>query len=118
MTTGEKLVLINTNDELSGYFFELADGKNKLLKKVSTKFKKEIPAPNTLIPGIPAKFEKQSPNYYIKTNQNLIKVPKNSKELLSHFPENKTDLEKFIKTNKINIKQEIDLIKLVNFLNQ
>ncbi|MDR2206443.1 MAG: hypothetical protein LBE36_09875 [Flavobacteriaceae bacterium] len=114
----ETLVFVNTYNEFTGYFFELASGKNRLLKKVTTKFKPEIPASNHLIPAIPAKFEKQTPIYFIKTEKDVIKIPKNIKELLNFFPENKDDINSFVKSNKIKLNQEVDLVKLVNFLNR
>ena len=118
-TTNEKLVLVNTNNEYSGYFFELVGGKNRLLKKLSTKFKNEVPAPNTLISGTPAKFEVQRPIYFIKTAENVMKVTKKADDLLSALPADKKDAAKdFIKTNKIKLNDELDLIKLVTFLNK
>jgi len=118
-TTQEKLVLVNTNNEYSGYFFELVGGKNRLLKKISTKFKDEIPAPNSLVSAIPAKFEVQKPIYFIKTDDNVIKVTKKADDLLNDLPADKKDATKdFIKTNKIKLNEELDLIKLVSFLNK
>lgn len=118
-TTKEKLVLVNTNNEYSGYFFELIAGKNRLLKKVITKFVDETPPPNTLISGIPAKFEVQKPIYFIKTEDNLIKITKKADDLLNALPSDKKDSVKdFIKTNKIKLNDQLDLIKLVTFLNK
>ncbi|WP_028120993.1 hypothetical protein [Epilithonimonas tenax] len=118
-TTHEKLVLINTHNEYSGYFFELVGGKNKLLKKVITTFKNETPPPNTLVPGIPAKFEIQRPIYFIKTEDSVIKLSKKADDLLNALPADKKDATKdFIKTNKIKLNEELDLIKLVTFLNK
>ena len=118
-TTHEKLVLVNTNNEYSGYFFELVGGKNRLLKKLSTKFKDEIPAPNSLVSAIPAKFEIQRPIYFIKTEDNVIKLTKKADDLLNALPADKKDaIKDFIKTNKIKLNEELDLIKLVNFLNK
>lgn len=117
-TTKEKLVLVNTHDDFSGYFFELINGKNRLLKKIITKFYPETPAPNTLVPGTPARFEIQKPIYFIQVDNNIIKIPKKTAELISSLPSDKKDSVKdFIKTNKIKLTQEPDLIKLVNFLN-
>ena len=117
--TNEKLVLVNTNNEYSGYFFELVGGKNRLLRKNITKFKKEIPAPNSLLPSTPAKFEKQKPIYFIKTDDNIIKITKKADDLLNALPADKKDVTKdFIKTNKIKLTEELDLIKLVTFLNK
>jgi signal peptidase I len=114
----EILILVDTHDDLSGYFFELVAGKNQLLKKIIVEFKPEVPAPNHLISGIPARFEKQTPNYFIKTDKDFIKIPKNGEDFLSrYFPENKDEINDFIKKNKIKLRKEADLIKLVNFLN-
>ncbi len=117
--TKEKLVLVNTFDELTGYFFELAGGKNRLLKKIVTKFYPATPAPNSLISGTPARFETQKSVYMIQTENSFIRIPKKAEELILAFPADKKDAAKdFIKTNKIKLTQEADLIKLVNFLNQ
>lgn len=115
--TGEKLVLVNTRDENAGYFFELEGGKNRLLKKVVTKFHDAIPPPNTMIPGTPARFEMLKPMYFIKSEAGLVKIPKNAKDLAESFPEKKSELNAFIKTNKIKLNQEADLVKLTKFLN-
>lgn len=118
-TTNEKLVLVNTNNEYSGYFFELVGGKNRLLKKVITKFVDATPPPNTLVPGISAKFEVQKPIYFIKTEDNIIKITKKTDDLINVLPADKKDATKdFIKTNKIKLNEELDLIKLVTFLNK
>lgn len=118
-TTQEKLVLVNTNNDYSGYFFELVGGNNRLLKKISTVFKDEVPAPNTLVSAIPAKFVVQKPVYFIKTEDNVIKLTKKTDDLLNALPADKKDAAKdFIKANKIKLNEELDLIKLVTFLNK
>lgn len=71
-----------------------------------------------MMSGTPAKFTKQDPIYYIKTKQQSIKIPKNIKDLPSLFPDKKNELEDFIKSNKVKIKDEASLISLVNFLNK
>ncbi|WP_333850735.1 hypothetical protein [Epilithonimonas sp.] len=117
--TNEKFILINDDEGFAGYFLVLSDGKNKLLKRMAVKFAPEVPAPNTMVAGIPAKFEKQKPIYFIKTEDNLIKLTKKSDDLLNALPTDKKDSTKdFIKTNKIKLNEELDLIKLVNFLNK
>jgi hypothetical protein len=118
ISTNEKFILTNDDEGIAGYFLVLADGKNKLLKKIAVKFSPEVPAPNTLIPGTPAKFENQRPIYYIKTDDNVIKLTKKSEDLLNALPSDKKDSAKdFIKTKKIKFNQELDLIALANFLN-
>jgi len=118
VATNEKFILSNDDEGFASYFLVLADGKNKLLKKISVKFNPEVPAPNTLLPGTPAKFENQKPVYYIKTDGNVIKLTKKSEDLLNALPSDKKESTKeFIKTKKIKFNQELDLIALANFLN-
>ncbi|WP_304343324.1 hypothetical protein [Chryseobacterium koreense] len=112
-----KLVLVNTHDEFAGYFFEIASGKNRILKKIQTKFYEAVPAPNSLISAIPARFETQKPIYFLKTEDEFIRLPKNAKDLPALLPARKAELESFLKSNKIKTNDEVDLMKLAAFLN-
>lgn len=112
------LVLLDTSDELAGYFYELANGKNSLYKKVKTKFIDFIPAPNGYSSDKPANFKTLDPVYYIKTDKGFIKKPKSQKEIIEQFPDKKDSLNTFFKSNKIKFDKDEDLIKLVTFLNQ
>lgn len=112
------IVLLDTSDELSGYFFELANGKNILYKKIKTNFIDFVPATNGYVNDKPATFKTLAPVYYIKTENSLIKKPKNQKDIISQFPDKKDSLTTFFKSNKIKFDKEGDLTKLVNFLNQ
>lgn len=114
----QAIVLLETSDELSGYFFELVNGKNSLYKKIKTKFADYVPAPNGYASDKPANFKTLDPVYYIKTEKGLIKKPKNQKDITEQFPDKKEGLTTFFKSNKIKFDKEEDLIKLVNFLNQ
>ncbi|REC57187.1 hypothetical protein DRF62_01275 [Chryseobacterium piscium] len=117
-TTKETLVRLETNDELSGYFFELVNGKNILYKKVKTKFIDAVVAVNSYATDRPAVFKALEPVYYIKTENGFIKNPKNKKEIIDQIPEKKEALSAFFKENKIKFDKEDDLKKLVTFLNQ
>ncbi|MPS74330.1 MAG: hypothetical protein E2590_14440 [Chryseobacterium sp.] len=115
---GSSITIIYLKED-NGYFFQLVDGKNQLLKKEKIKVQvvKSSIEPNSTIKDGYSKFERVNPTYFIKTEKNLIKIPKNEKELINYFPEQKSEIENFIKTNKIKIKQEESMIKLVKFLN-
>lgn len=119
ISSNEKFILSNDDEGMSGYFLVVAEGRNKLLKKLSVKYSPEIPAPNTLISGTPARFESQKPVYYIKNEDQIIKLTKKTDDLINALPVDKKDAVKdFIKANKIKLNEELDLIKLVNFLNK
>jgi len=113
----ETLILVDTYNEFSGYYFLITNGKNQLLKKATIEFHPEVPAPNHLIKAIPARFEKPKTTYFIKTENDFIKIPKTNEEFLNHFSENKDKINDFLKKNKIKLKKESDLIKLASFLN-
>lgn len=116
--TKETLVNLKTDDELSGYFYEVVNGKNSLYKKIKTKYTDAVPAKTTYDSDKPASFKTLSPVYYIKTDKGFIKKPKNQKEILEQFPDKKEALTAFFKENKIKFDKEEDLKKLVTFLNQ
>lgn len=111
------LVNVNTNDELSGYFYELVNGRISLYKKVKTKFIDAVPASNTYSSDKPAMFRMMDPVYYIKTDNGFIKKPKSQKDIIASFPEKKDALSGFFKENKTKFDKEEDLKKLVSFLN-
>lgn len=105
--------------EMKGYYFEVVSGKSRLLKKLKTDFRPEVPAVNSFTSAIPAKFENAKPIYYIENNNNqFIKVPKNTDDLINQFTENKSEIAAFIKSNKLKINKEEDLIRLTQFLNK
>ncbi|MDR6158926.1 hypothetical protein QF023_002442 [Chryseobacterium sp. SLBN-27] len=118
LNTKEKIVLLETNDENSGYFFELVGGKYGLYKKVKTKFIDIKKASNSFSEDRPAYFLNVDPLYYIKTEKGYIKEPKVSKDIIAKIPEKTEQLNAFFKSNKIKFNKEEDLIKLANFLNQ
>lgn len=114
----ETLVLLETDDNLKGYFFELVNGKISLYKKIKTKFIDALPAANSYASDRAASFKLLDPVYYIKTERSYIKKPKNQKEIIESFPDKKEALISFFKENKIKFDKEEDLKKTVIFLNQ
>jgi len=113
----QTLVNLETNDELSGYFYEIVNGKVALYKKVKTKFIDAVPASNSYSSDKPALFKVSDPVFYIKTDNGFIKKPRNHKEIIAQFPDKKDALSTFIKENKVKFDKEDDLKKLVTFLN-
>lgn len=113
----QTLVNLETNDELSGYFYEIVNGKVALYKKLKTIFIDAKPASNSYSSDEPALFKLLDPIFYIKTDGGFIKKPRNQKEVIAQFPHKKDVLTTFFKENKIKFDKEEDLKKLVVFLN-
>lgn len=114
----ETIVLLKTDDNSKGYFFEIVNDKISLYKKIKTKFVDAIPAANSYATDKAASFKLLDPIYYIKTENGFIKNPKNKKEIIEQLPEKKEVLNTFFSHNKIKFDKEEDLKKLVIFLNQ
>ena len=112
----EVLVYLNSG-EMEGYYFELVPGKYRLLKKLKAEFRPEVPAVNTFTSSVAAKFENLNPVYYFEINNQFVKVPKNMKDFLQEFTEKKSEIEAFVKVNKLKTNQEEDLIRLAKFIN-
>lgn len=115
----EKLVRLNTGDDMSGYFFAMVeDSKYSLYKKVKTKFIDAVIAANSYATDRPAVFKTLDPIFYIKTENGFIKNPKNQKDIIQQIPDRKESLTSFFKENKIKFDKEEDLKKIVLFLNK
>jgi len=99
-----------------GYFILLSKGENSNLYLRKTKeFKDKVKAKDSFHKDISAAFI-DSESYYIKKDRVLFPVTKNKKEFLLQFPEMKDDLKKYMKSEKINLKSEKDVIKLFNYM--
>ncbi len=114
------LVYLNTNDENSGYFYKLNNGKILLYKKIITKFIDVIPASSSYTEDKPANFKTLDPIYYIQIEENkFIKKPKTKKDFLNQIPSDKKEiLNTYFNNNKVKFDKEEDLKKLVQFLDQ
>lgn len=63
-------------------------------------------------------YAKEKDLYLVSKNNQLSKFPKNFNDASEFFSIDKKELESFVKSNKINFNKELDLIKLVEFVNQ
>ena len=113
----EVLVYLNSG-EMEGYYFELVPRRYRLLKKLKSEFRPEVPAVNSFTSAVAPRFENINPVYYFEINNQFVKVPKNTKDLINQFAENKDEIAAFIKSNKLKTTQEVDLIRLAKFINK
>jgi hypothetical protein len=105
--------LSNEGISPKAYYQVLFDGGVKLLKR---KIKKvvEIKPFNS---ASSTKIFEEIESYYISKENKTIKIRKDKKQILSELADHSEDLEKFIKIEKLNIKLEADLIKLIAYYN-
>jgi hypothetical protein len=107
--------LLNYNNKLT-YFEILSDGVNmRLLKKDIKKFMEAKEAENSYSSAKPAKFVLET-NYYLQSNNSITPVKLNKKSILAQF-DKKAEVTKFIKLNKLRLKTEDDIKKLLIYYN-
>jgi hypothetical protein len=91
----------------------LYDGQEvKFIKEYSVKLEEAV----MQTPGIPTVFEKFSPNknYYLMVDSNLTKTKLKKKSIIEILGY-KTEIEKYLKQEKINVSSEDGLIRLLNY---
>jgi hypothetical protein len=111
-----KKYLDSKSKQKEGYFILLKKGKHSslYLKKLKDFKDKVMPKDN---------FEKEKPatftddqTYYLQKGNVLVHVASRKKKFLEQYPEISKDLGKYIKSEKINLKSEKDVIKLFSYL--
>ncbi|MCE5347181.1 MAG: hypothetical protein LLG13_12970 [Bacteroidales bacterium] len=98
------------------YFIVKTDGKCKLLIKKNIRIQDaELPKP--LQDAKPAKFIPTNDTYYLKLdNESAVRV-RNKNEVLAVMEDKKAEIEKYISSNKSDIKNIKDLDKIITFYN-
>jgi len=103
---------IDDNTEKS-YYQVLFDGVTQLLKRTSKKINEEKPfnSASTI-----KSFEVLT-FYYISNNNTLIKIRKDKKSVLAALANQSAALENYIQEKSLNLKNEEDLIQLIQYYN-
>ncbi len=102
--------------DVKGFYQLLVIGNYSLYKKYHVNLK-DPEAARPYVEAKPARFEIKDSKYYIMDADGFFTEIKNKKDLvLPGLNANKQ--ESFIKSNKIGHKDEIDLIRFVEFLNE
>lgn len=104
----------------NGYLTKLHDGKYSLYKRTHVKYTPGQKPPNSLSKPIPARFSKFYEYYMeIKGVNRIVEIELRKRKLLKSLPYDKKEkTAEFIKKNKIKIRNEYDLFKVMEFLNE
>lgn len=122
---GRKITFQNLNQKYEIFEFENAlthfrvhnDGKNQLLSKQIVKFQKEKLAKSSYEKDKPADFKRQKDVFYIKTDNVIKEISSNKRKFYDVFGKQAKSIKKFVKANKINLKNVDELEKVVLYLN-
>ena len=90
----------------------------QLFKLEKINFAEKKPVTSSYDTPKPAEFRKVSDSYFIKIDGQIVFLSTKKKAFLKSFPEYKTKLKNYLKMEKLNLKNESDLIKIVSYLNK
>jgi len=102
-------------DVRRGYFVELNEGATKLILRERKEFVKGKKATSAYKNDTPSRLIDKK-TYYIQEGDNpaqLIKLSK--KSILPHLSKHKTEVSQFISENKLKLKKEENIIKLLDY---
>jgi hypothetical protein len=108
----------NDGKDVKGYLLEkLNVNEVSLLKKEQIILIPERQPVNGYGSYVPAKFEKGSDEYYLQLkDKSVVAFPKSKKKLIEIFPAKKSEIETFLKSNKVSFKGEQDMMTITNFI--
>ncbi len=104
--------------EKGGYFEALVRGeKYDLFKKYNKKFSEGRKAQTSMTKDMPAKFT-DNPVYYLVSDEGVFyELPTKKRAFSKVFLKKENEINDYIKDNKLDIKNEKDLIKIINYFN-
>jgi len=107
----------NKRGDHYGYYQVLNNGNIKLLLQYNISFvdKKE---PEPYKSAQPPKFQKNANTYYFKLGAKEPQEISSKKDLQTIFGSESSKMEAFIKKEKLNVRNEADLIELIKFINE
>lgn len=101
----------------NGYFISVKTNTEniKLFRKEIIRFTVGKAAQTSLEQDVPSKFTSQNDRFYLQLNQTtaLTEIPFSKKLFLKEF--NEKDVKSFLKKEKLDIKKETDLIRVIEF---
>jgi len=121
ISVGENVYVVDKFEfkwkEKVGYLLLLDSGKVSLMARLDVNFyERQEPRAMESAPT-PAKFTRLSNTYYFKVSNQPVKKVESIKEMIASFPDKQVELNSFAKKEKISIKNEDELIKLVRYYN-
>ena len=105
-----------SNKVKKGFFEVLLKGKASLYSRPEVEFR-DAKKPEPYKEAEPAKFIRKDDRYYLRFGMEAAIPCVNKKDVIGKFPDHSSDIEAFIKKNKINVKKEDDLKKMVEYYN-
>ncbi len=101
-----------------GYFILLYKGeKVQLYARKTQRYKDVVKAKTSYHQDVPAAFV-DSKDYSMKKGGQMEFLSRNKKELIRQFPSLEANLKNYIKTNRIDVNKDADMIRLFTHIDQ
>lgn len=116
-----KTFVTSKNNTENGYLSIIKDGeKYDLFKRTHVKYTEGQPAQNSFVAAVPSRFSHFTEYYIQKKGVNRIdEIPLKNRKLIKLLDDSeKARTKTFLKKNDLNIKNEADLIEVIDYLNQ
>lgn len=105
--------------DLSGYFKVVHEGEHfDLYKKSKVNYVEKRFAETNYQKDQPARFDRTDVFYLIDSRGVFYELPTNKRRFTDVFKEHKKEIENYMKSNKLDIKNESDLGKIVKYFNE
>lgn len=92
------------------------DKNYSLFKEERIKYFEKVEAISSYQQDKPARFKRDDDLYYLKLNNKTNFVPQRKKDFLKAFPKQSKKLKSYMKKNKLNPKNEDELITIIKYL--
>ncbi len=108
----------NSTNTAHGYFLLVQKGeKFSYLKKVKKKYVAGKKAYTSMAVDTAPMYKDDDSYYLVNSDEKLVEVPNSKNGIIESFGSHKKELKAFIKKNKINVKKEKGMKKLVEYYN-
>lgn len=115
-----KTFIDNSGLTQNGYLTLLSDGDYKFYKRVDVKYTEGQKAQNSFVKAIPPRFS-QFTEYYLEIpgRDRIDELVISNRKLLKLLPsDQQKTVKSYLKENKIKLKEEADVIRVLNWLEQ
>ncbi|MFT5076971.1 MAG: hypothetical protein ACJAX7_001936 [Saprospiraceae bacterium] len=108
----------NSTNTANGYFLLLQEGENiSYLKKIKKKFIPGKKAYSSMAVNTQATYKSVDVYYLLNKEGTLFELPNSKNGIIETFGSHKKEIKAFLKENKLNIKKEKGLKKVVVYYN-
>ncbi|WP_276370707.1 hypothetical protein [Chryseolinea sp. H1M3-3] len=118
---GERILIVESFESRGktkqGYFILIDSGKVMLLSKKTVTYRERTEAKALEAGATPAKYTQGPDRFFFKVENGQVQSVENVKSVIAALPNNHDELNRFVKEEKISVRKEKDLVRLIKYYN-